>query len=149
MFFDNCPISLEILNWFSTIFNMCRKWKLEKASNPNTSPFMEWVKNVVHGQPMDLSNPEDINMVLLCSKLGQTTIRYIWMKAYWNHFEVEDSRSYSLQTFDSGVAYVFDMPTTNVFEIFVNYVGILKNIFKLDYGLMHNHVIIFRCEWIK
>lgn len=71
------------------------------------------------------------------------------MKAYWNHFEVEDSRSYSLQTFDSGVAYVFDMPTTNVFEVFVNYVGILKNIFKLDYGLMHNHVIIFRCEWIK
>jgi hypothetical protein len=107
------------------------------------------VKNVVHGQPMDLSNLEDINMVLLCSKPGQTTIRYIRMKAYGNHFEVEDSRNYSLQTFDSGVAYVFDMPTTNVFEISVNYVGILKNIFKLDYSLMHNLVIIFRCEWIK
>jgi hypothetical protein len=44
---------------------------------------------------------------------------------------------------------VFDMPTTNGFEVSMNYVGIFKNIHKLDYGLVHTHVIIFRCEWIK
>jgi hypothetical protein len=26
-----------------------RKWKLEQANNPNLLPFIEWVKNVVHG----------------------------------------------------------------------------------------------------
>jgi len=74
MFLDNCPISLEILIWFSTIFYMCKKWKLEQVSNPNTFPFMEWVKNVVHGQPMDLGNLENIDRMLLCSRPNQTTI---------------------------------------------------------------------------
>jgi len=62
---------------------------------------------------------------------------------------MEDLRSHSLQTFDSGVAFVFDMPTIDASEVFVNYVGILKDIFKLDYGLVHTLLIIFRCEWIK
>jgi hypothetical protein len=117
MFLDNCPISLEILNWFLKKNYMCRKWKLEHASNPNTPSFMEWVKSVVHGQPMDLSNLENIDMVLLCSRLGQTIIRYTRMKAYGNHFNVEDSRSHSLQTFDNGVVFVFDIPITNVVEV--------------------------------
>jgi hypothetical protein len=71
------------------------------------------------------------------------------MKTYGNHFKVEDSKSCSLQTFDSGVVFVFDMPTTNAFEVFVNYVGIFKNILKPDYGPVHTLVIIFRCKWIK
>ncbi len=107
------------------------------------------MKNVVHGQPMDFGNLEDIDMVLLCSRPSQTIIRYTQMKAYGNHFKVEDSRSCSLQKIDNGVAFVFDMPTVDVHEVFVNYVGILKDIFKLDYGLVHNPMIIFRCEWIK
>jgi hypothetical protein len=71
------------------------------------------------------------------------------MKAYGNHFNVEDSKSRSLQTFDSGVTFMFDMPITDAFEVSMNYVGIFKDIFKLDYNLVHTPVIIFRCEWIK
>jgi hypothetical protein len=62
---------------------------------------------------------------------------------------MEDSRSRSLQTFGTGVVFVFDMPTIDVSKVFVNYVGIFKDIFKLDYGPVHTLVIIFRCEWIK
>jgi hypothetical protein len=36
---------------------LCKKWKLEQATNPNMLPFIERVKKVVHGHPMDLNNP--------------------------------------------------------------------------------------------
>lgn len=71
------------------------------------------------------------------------------MKAYGNHFRVEDSRSQQLQTYDSGVASVSDMPTLDVASVFVKFVGVLKDILKLDYGLVHTPVHIFRCEWMK
>ncbi len=62
---------------------------------------------------------------------------------------MEDSRSQQLQTYNSGVASVFDMPIFDVTSVFVNVVGVLKDILKLDYGLVHNLVHIFRCEWVK
>jgi hypothetical protein len=71
------------------------------------------------------------------------------MKAYGNHFKVDDSRNCSLQTFDSGVASMFDMPTIDASEVFANYVGIFKDILKLDYGPVHTPMIIIRCKWIK
>jgi hypothetical protein len=106
-------------------------------------------ENVMHGQPMDLGNPKDIDMVLLFSRLGQKKICYTRMKTYRNHLKVEDLRSCSLQTFDSGVASMFDMPFTDASKVSVNYVEILKDIFKLDYGSVHTPMIIFRCKWIK
>jgi hypothetical protein len=71
------------------------------------------------------------------------------MKAYGNHFRVEDLRSNSMKTFDSGIALVFDMLIIDVRDISMNFVGVLKDIFKLDYGPLHTHVVIFKCEWIK
>jgi hypothetical protein len=49
-----------------------KRWKLEQATNPNMLPFIERVKNVVHGHPMDLNNPSDLDRVLLCSRPSQT-----------------------------------------------------------------------------
>jgi hypothetical protein len=54
-----------------------------------------------------------------------------------------------MQTFDSGVTLVFDMLIIDVRDLSVNFVGILKDIFKLDYGPLHTHVVNFKCEWIK
>jgi hypothetical protein len=71
------------------------------------------------------------------------------MKAYGNHFRMEDSKGNQLQTYDSGVASVFDVPTLDAANVSMNFVGVLKDILKLDYGLMHTHVIIFMCEWVK
>jgi len=73
------------------------------------------------------------------------------MKAYGNHYRVENSKNNLLSTFDSGIVSVFDMPTrdVDVRNVSMNYVGVLKDIFRLDYGPMQTHVIIFRCEWIK
>lgn len=69
------------------------------------------------------------------------------MKAYGNHYRVENSKNNLLSTVYSGIVLVFDMPTRDVDarNVSMNYVGVLKDIFKLDYGPMQTHVIIFRC----
>jgi hypothetical protein len=55
---------------------------------------------------------------------------------------VEDSKSVLSSTYDSGIASIFDMPTINTSDVFVNYVGVLKDIFKLDYGPIHTLVVL-------
>lgn len=99
--------------------------------------------------PIDSNNFEDVDRVLLCSRPSQTTLRYTSTKAYGNHFRVEDSKSILLFTYDNGIALVFDMPSIDTINASMNYVGVLKNIFKLYYGPMRTPMILFMCEWIK
>jgi hypothetical protein len=42
-----------------------------------------------------------------------------------------------------------DVPTEDARDVSVNYIGVLRNILKLDYGPMRTPVILLRCEWIK
>lgn len=130
---------------------MCRKWVDAHRSNSNVPPFHWLGEKYVHAHSMDASNLDDVDKVLLCSRLCQTMIWYTFMKAYGNHYRVENSKNNLLSTFDSGIVLVFDMPTRDVDarNVSMNYVGVLKDIFRLDYGPMQTHVIIFRCEWIK
>jgi len=58
-------------------------------------------------------------------------------------------KSELLQTFDSGIASIFDQPTNDVTNVAMHYVGNLKDIFRLDYGLVHTPINLFRCEWVK
>jgi hypothetical protein len=95
---------------------LCMKWKLDQVTDPNFLPSIECVKNVVHGYPMDLNNldlnnAKYLDRVLLYSRPYQIVNWYTWMKAYGNHFRVEDSKNNSMQTFDNGIASIFDMPT--------------------------------------
>jgi hypothetical protein len=34
-------------------------------------------------------------------------------------------------------------------DVSVNYVGVLKDILKLDYGPIHIPIIVFQCQWMK
>jgi hypothetical protein len=56
---------------------LCKKWKLEHATNPNMLPSIERVKNIIHGHPMDLNNLEDLDRVLLCNRPSQITIIHL------------------------------------------------------------------------
>jgi len=103
----------------------------------------------IYGHPMDVNDPKYLDKVLLCNRPSQTTIQYTWMKAYENLFRVEDLKSNSMQTFDSGIASVFDMSTLDARILSLNIVEVLKDIFKLDYGHLHTLIVIFKCEWIK
>jgi hypothetical protein len=44
---------------------------------------------------------------------------------------------------------IFDQPTNDAIDVSMHYVGILKNMFWLDYGPIHTPINFFRCEWVK
>jgi len=71
------------------------------------------------------------------------------MKSYGSHFRVDNGDSDRFQTYDSRVALVFQVPTADAREVSVNYVGVLQDILKLDYGPLHTPIILFRCQWMK
>jgi hypothetical protein len=54
-----------------------------------------------------------------------------------------------MQTFNSGVAYVFQVATPDASDVSVHYVGVLKDILKLNYGQMRTPIMLFRYEWMK
>jgi hypothetical protein len=66
-----------------------------------------------------------------------------------NHFKVEDLKNNSMQTYDNNIVLVFDMLIVDVMDLSMNFVGVLKDIFKFDYGPMHIQMVIFTCEWMK
>ena len=51
-----------------------------------------------------------------------------------------------LQTYNNGGAFVFHMPSMVSEEVTLNYVGVLKDILKLNYGPLCTLVKLFRCE---
>jgi hypothetical protein len=112
-------------------------------------PFIDWVKKCCTWPPDGFKQPIIFRRGLLCSRPFQTMTRYTHMKAYDNHFRVEDSKNNSMQTFDSGIVSLFDMLTLGARDFSLNFVGVLKYILKLDYGCLHTPMVNFRCEWIK
>jgi hypothetical protein len=47
-----------------------------------------------------------------------------------------------LQTYDSGVTSIFEVPTTETTDVSVNYVGVVKDILKLDYGPLSRPIVL-------
>jgi len=62
---------------------------------------------------------------------------------------VDDRDTHNFQTYNSGVASIFSVPTADARDISVNYVGVLIDILKLDYGPLHTPMVLFRCQWMK
>jgi hypothetical protein len=67
-------------------------------------------------------------------------------KAFRNHFRVEDDALVRMLTYDSGVASVFQAPTEDATDVSINYVRVVKDILKLDYGPMSRPVVLMRCQ---
>jgi hypothetical protein len=86
---------------------------------------------------------------LLCWKPLQCATRYLQMKAFENHFRVDDPTTTCLQIYDAGMASIFHVPIEDARELSINYVGILKDILKLNYGPLHIPTIMMNCEWMK
>jgi hypothetical protein len=60
------------------------------------------------------------------------------MKAYGNHFRVEDPKTRLLQTFDNGITSMFEHQTVDARnQMFVQYVGVLKDKLK-SYYVVYN-----------
>jgi hypothetical protein len=126
-----------------------RTWKAQVALNSNTLPLEEWIKEEVSRRPLNTSSTEEMDLRLLSRKPSQRATRYLRMKVYGNHFKVDDPTTAQLQTYDSGIASIFHVPTKDAREVSINYVGVLKDILKLDYGPLHTHVNLMKCKWMK
>jgi hypothetical protein len=99
---------------------------------------------------LDLGNPDGLDVVLICSKPSQVTMQYTKMQAYGNHFRMEDPNNRLLQTFDSGIASMFEQQIVNARDqMSIHYVEVLKDILELDYGRVQSPIIIFRFDWMK
>jgi len=98
---------------------------------------------------IDVTNTEDVDQLLLCKRPFQQAVRYARMKAFGNHYKVEDEASVAMLTYDSGIASVFQVPTADAMDVAVNYVGVLKDILQLDYGPLNLPVVLLRCKWMK
>jgi hypothetical protein len=127
----------------------CRKWRAEMEEDRATPSFEEWIHGAMRTYAADAPTEVDVDSLLLCTKPSQKAMRYTKMKAFGNHFRVLDDTTNRMKTYDSGITSVFDVPTEDARNVSVNYVGVLKDILKLDYGPMRTPVILLRCEWIK
>jgi hypothetical protein len=119
-----------------------KKWRAEQAADPGILAFKEWVRGAVQSHMEDASIGIDLDTLLLCTKSRQKAMWYTRIKAFRNHFWVEDDKSIQMQTYDSNVAFIFEVLTNDVWRVSLNYVGVLKDIFKLDYGPLKTPVIL-------
>ena len=80
--------------------------------------------------------------LLLYTKPVQKAMWCTKMKAFSNHFGIMDDTANRMQTFDSGIASIFHVPMEDERDVSVDFVGGLKDILKLDYGLVRTLVIL-------
>jgi hypothetical protein len=126
-------------------FCTSKRWEGIYKSNPTTTSFEDWVQEILETKDLNINNPEDFDKLLLCMKPSQRAIRYCRMKAFGNHFRIKDVASTRMQTYDSGVASLFTIPTADARNVSVNYVRVVKGIFKLEYGPLSSSIVLLRC----
>jgi hypothetical protein len=80
-------------------------------------------------------------------KLSQRAIRNCRIKAFGNNFCVEDATSTHMQTYDNGVVSLFIVPTVDTRDVPVNYIGVVKDIFKLNYGPLSLPRVVILGVW--
>ena len=73
-----------------------RTWKAQVALNSNALPLEERIKEEVSHRPLNTSSTEEMDLRLLSRKPSQWATRYLRMKAYRNHFKVDDPTTANL-----------------------------------------------------
>jgi hypothetical protein len=130
--------------WYS-----CRRWRAQLEADPTTPTFEEWLSGAIRSYARDAQNAVDVDTLLLYTKPSQKAIRYIKMRAFRHHFRIDDEVANLMQTYNSGIASIFSVPTKDAKDVSVNYIGVVKDTLKLNYGAVGNLVVLLRCEWIK
>ncbi|KAG0592607.1 hypothetical protein KC19_1G266500 [Ceratodon purpureus] len=105
------------------------------------------MKGTIHSMQLDLSDSNDSDLLLLSNSPSLSCKRYARMTAYGNHWRVEDDYARSFTNYDSGVACL--EANEQSAGTGKDYVGVLTDIFLIDYGDMKTPVIIFSCVWKK
>ncbi|KAL3675553.1 hypothetical protein R1sor_025501 [Riccia sorocarpa] len=145
--------------------NCMQKWlrKYEQLQESNSLqdgvPFASWIAETIDNHLATRSSTnvgaddgEHISTEVL-SLAYPPSFQYFsfkQMKAYGNHFRVIDAEGDAYVTYDSGVASTFveDFTEGTPTRCGVEYVGVLQEIIRLDYGALETPVILFKCLWV-
>lgn len=129
-------------------FKPCSDWEVEYERTGGTVENVEvWLRRNVHSMPLDINDPNESDTVLLSNPPSLSCKRYARMRAYGNHWRVEDDISKGMDSFDSGVAcFEANEQSSGSGK---DYVGILQDILVPDYGGLNTPVILFSCLWKK
>lgn len=124
------------------------EWETEfESSGGGVGPVEIWLKRRIHSEELDMADPNESDTLLLSNPPSMKCKRYAKMKAYGNHWRVDDDYHRSLNTFDCGVA-CFEVNEHSCGSC-KDYVGILEDIYVLDYGELKTPIILFSCQWKK
>jgi hypothetical protein len=58
-----CHLTIKFMSTFS-----CRIWKVEQEQNPSIPQFQDKVKVAMESHPLDVTNTDEMDCLLLCSK---------------------------------------------------------------------------------
>jgi len=128
--------------------NAIKRWLEEDVTYPTLA---KWVQGAVReaqrqGQPM-----EELDVLALCCPPVIITLRYQWLKAYGNHYQVSSCSTHGMVNCDCGVASTFNQRHMQVRDedVAIHYDGVLKDICLLNYGLVSSPTILMRCKWVQ
>ncbi len=109
-----------------------------------------WIQNAIRTHIANGSTIEDKDVMHLSMKPKPIALRYTKMKAYGNHYRVnEGGAKTTMATYDSRVTSIFQQPqTTHEGTTLgsIQYVGVLKDIILLDYGPISQPMVLFKCD---
>ena len=129
----------------------------ERASLRRDNPrrlasFADWIEERVRQLGIEGANPSE-DLVTM-SRLPSPYVKHhnsMW--AYGYHFRAEDEAARQYVSFDAGVAAIITQTCRSSradrhpIEAQLQYVGIIKDILRVDYG--HLKFNVLRCSWIK
>ena len=128
---------------------VCSQWEELRKGDETTAPYEQWLRRIVFQRKTLNPTADDLDAVKLCSKPDMTAKRFRRIKAFGNHFRVNDDRTETLDTYDCGVACLHEWVTEEGEVMKRHTVGEIMDILVLNYGKLFTPIILFRCTWIK
>ncbi len=107
----------------------------------------KWVRDAICSHQVAGGSNIDPDFIYFTIPPSFTAFKYNEMKAYGNHFHVDNDRNNLLVTYDYVVASILQQSQGSEDEVLgaIQYVGTLKEILRLDYGPISSPIILFWC----
>ena len=129
------------------------RMRRRRARVPPLPRFSDWLKDRVQ-EMIDSGREVDLDLALMSTPSSEQAMEYSSMWAYGNHYRcLPDDESITNETFDSGIFVMSPLgcrasaQDTNVVDVDLPYVGILKQIIQVSYNTVPRTVM--KCSWIR
>lgn len=115
------------------------------------SPFDFWIREAVRDPTIVLSVPggASLDVLSLSNPPSWKVLKYKSIKAFGNHYRVNVDGGMDWETYDCGIGAFFQEEVgTSSPNWKLSFVGILSDIWLLDYGIVSEPVILMKGKWV-